>query len=420
MYADCIINIMLAVIGMPSIVFYASAAALGLVFATVFFVALFKKKRIRQASDVTAFVFGSLIMVIALITGAFAIINKYNIFGLSAAADGTELMFSYGDKTLFSVPFIGYAVTLFNKLALAGVIIPFALFAVCFTSCITLGIKTFCPKKVKGSCEHTETQSEENPTAETSKIEQSVLSEENVEETEEPAITGYEPDAELPPPEPERISSQSVQNIFDEIDKLVTVGPESEEHSNIDDRLRKAIEEGYALKDSIEYSESYQVEETDEHSNEIPSEQKDAEEVSAEIVSESQLTVKPDRKIGETIFIDETEKIEEAPIRKITPASAEDAERYTARVRTIVRRATAKSIEDIEKRADAAEAEQNKKDEPFYGKRVEAQSGGLPLTRKYIILNRRNAATVFNDYLNSKRQNEKDELTGSLNTIIMK
>ena len=49
-----------------------------------------------------------------------------------------------------------------------------------------------------------------------------------------------------------------------------------------------------------------------------------------------------------------------------------------------------------------------------------AEENNLPLTRKYIILNRRNAAALFNDYLNSKRESEKEELTESLNTIIMK
>ena len=53
-------------------------------------------------------------------------------------------------------------------------------------------------------------------------------------------------------------------------------------------------------------------------------------------------------------------------------------------------------------------------------KDVTAQTDSLPLTRKYIILNRRSAAAIFNEYLNSKRDKEKEELTESLNTIIIK
>ena len=122
------------------------------------------------------------------------------------------------------------------------------------------------------------------------------------------------------------------------------------------------------------------------------------------------------------------------------------------RVRTIVRRPTAKNIADIEKRAEeileesegqapaangnkSDTAQKNgtekvraarqqtpaqKKEPPRADKVVVAEESGLPLTRKYIILNRRNAAAIFNDYLNSKRDVEKEELKGSLNTIIIK
>ena len=111
------------------------------------------------------------------------------------------------------------------------------------------------------------------------------------------------------------------------------------------------------------------------------------------------------------------------------------------RVRTIIRRPTAKDIAEIERRAEnilseegnpapspaaakvsskQGQGEKNGKKQEEDRKQVVAETGGLPLTRKYIILNRRNAAAVFNDYLNSKRRQEKDEITGSLNTIIMK
>ncbi|MDE7395806.1 MAG: hypothetical protein K2M95_06785 [Clostridiales bacterium] len=136
-----------------------------------------------------------------------------------------------------------------------------------------------------------------------------------------------------------------------------------------------------------------------------------------------------------------------------------------ARLRTIVRRPAARSIEEIEARAEeitgaapkaantvkaqskpaqkettaktgapakrapakrAATKPQTKSPQVGAAKKrataktVEPEETGLPLTRKYIILNRRSAASVFNDYLNQKREQEKAEITGSLNTIIIK
>ena len=45
---------------------------------------------------------------------------------------------------------------------------------------------------------------------------------------------------------------------------------------------------------------------------------------------------------------------------------------------------------------------------------------GLPVSRRYVVQNRRNVVNMFNDYLNSKNSAEKEKLANSLNTIIKK
>ena len=43
----------------------------------------------------------------------------------------------------------------------------------------------------------------------------------------------------------------------------------------------------------------------------------------------------------------------------------------------------------------------------------------LPVTRRYVILDRRNAVNMFGEYLKERNQADKDKLKSSLNTIII-
>ena len=51
---------------------------------------------------------------------------------------------------------------------------------------------------------------------------------------------------------------------------------------------------------------------------------------------------------------------------------------------------------------------------------LEAREGTALVTRKYVLLNRGNVANMFNEYLNSLSEQEKERLENSLNTIIIK
>ena len=76
----------LSAIRLSSMIFYAVSAGIAALVAAVFFVAVFRRKRVRRAGDVLFFVFGSVFLFVGLIVGAFAVIRAYpSVFKLSLA-----------------------------------------------------------------------------------------------------------------------------------------------------------------------------------------------------------------------------------------------------------------------------------------------------------------------------------------------
>ncbi len=489
-------------------IFYAVSAGIAALVAAVFFVAVFRRKRVRRAGDVLFFVFGSVFLFVGLIVGAFAVIRAYpSVFKLSVAESGTgkftALVVSLADKRLFSVPYIGKAVSIFASLGLSGVVVPFALFALLLIAVITLGVKTY--RKKKKATERAEilmpvSAAETDGAAEESDERPSEV----VAPAESESGTVID---ELPLFEED---DESAHDIVNEIDKLVTGEQNEPQNGDIDDALRRAIKEGYALfdaygdpanideyaqgdaqesdgqeknqteeeqqssfapkEDSLPDEEENNGQESDEvwafeaeHAEENDSGEEWDAEANAEASEESEVESAEaeilhgyvaERRHKQTVSVEETEEVPEEPRKRVRPVSVSSDREIPlpTRVRTIVRRPTAKNIADIEKRAEeileesegqapaangnkSDTAQKNgtekvraarqqtpaqKKEPPRADKVVVAEESGLPLTRKYIILNRRNAAAIFNDYLNSKRDVEKEELKGSLNTIIIK
>lgn len=409
-----IIIVMSAVKFTANIVFYTVAAAIALLFAVVFSVSLFGRKRKRNAFDVIVIIFGTLVLLGSLAVCAFAVINAYAPFGLSASGESGKLEILYNGNALFAVPYISGAAGLFAELGLISVVAPAAIFVMCLISLITLGAKTYRLKKIKdGIADNIDLPLKADESAENDSVKEE--SKADIEETAEnnPLELAMREEELLPAPEQSEIEPRAVRNIFDEIDKLVTGSEGGSESRRIDDQLKKAIEEGYALRDALENAaeeepskeEEPEEEEEPETEEKFQEEEREEEEITEEplpeIVPESgRVTARRRIAANTVIAVDEPEAISEDTERHVAHSSQELP---AARVRTIIRHTDKK--EEQKKAPD---------------KTVEAQSGGLPLTRKYIILNRRNAAAVFNDYLNSKRESEKAELKDSLNTIIMK
>ena len=477
-HADCIICIMLSAVKTSSIVFYAAAAGIAFLLAVVFLVAAIRKRRARNGADVLFFIAGTLVLLVALAAGAFALIVRYAPFKLAAVEAGSKLRLLYNGKTLFTVPAIGKAVTVFTDLALIGVIAPFAVAGLALLSLITVGAKTYRRKKHK---------KEKQPIAAGAESVAPAQKEETFAEADEPAQNA---DAAPPAPEeqasPREIEPEAANSILDEIDALVDGASVPPIASDVGEQLRRAINEGYALADMPHdaYADApigeNAEEETDEpRGNDLLAEEPFEEETQEDETTEDepQDELQEDELQDDETFVrpeivperkrvrgDDT--VVAVPPESITqerraPVFGDSAVAAHTRVRTIVRRPAARNLEELTRRAEELEEERGqenavatekpkepsrppqkatnarksaggqrsaaqksapvKKEEPATAhKNVTAEENNLPLTRKYIILNRRNAAAVFNEYLNSKRAQEKDELTGSLNTIIMK
>lgn len=446
---DCIIFIMLSAVKTSSLIFYSVAAAVALLLAVSFFVALFRKRHKRGAADVLGIVFFTLVMAAAAITAAATFTARYGLSGLSVTCADGIFSLLYDGKRLFSVPYLGYYVDIFVSEGLLGIIIPPAEFALALAAAIAAGVKSRADKRAFTGAKEPESISDndtrisedggaadgENAFGEEDSAEDAPYSDDKAVED-----AAYDIDSDEGV-----ISSDAARNIVDEIDMLVTGSDGVDKGGSVDDELLRAIREGYAIRDSIEnasedaldypedfsgdeetpvgdvYSELYDA--VDAASEEFTEEQTDEtldSEVTPEIVHSTRKRAMPD---PEDVIPVEGEKIPAERIRKVEPGEYNDAMGKT-RVRTIIRRPAAKDLTDIERRAEEVlkedKTETSDKKQKQADKQVTAQQGGLPLTRKYIILNRRNAAAVFNDYLNSKREREKEEITGSLNTIIMK
>ncbi len=551
-----------------SIVFCAVAAALALLFVIMFVVASARKKRVRRGLDAVKLIFGSLVFIAAFVAGAFAVVNKYELFKLSVSSDGSALAFLYAGKKLFSVPALGIAVVFFNRLKWFGIAAPFALCFLSLIAMLAVSIKTYSKKKAKKQATKTlcVTPAESGEKSEPEKgeiLEETAPKEQGDDEDtlyNEPAALAQETgEMEFSEP-PDGIDSAEARNIVDEIDKLVT-GEHEPLDDEIDDRLRRAIKEGYALSDAFEnpatanegtlndgaddseyipaalFAEKEDVgqEEYDDEDEDFSDFTSGYDEENNGFATDGDFEREPcaeeelDEENAEPSYEDfafanepesepereeEIEEEDETPdnyaattantlarsfsqqadsgatrnmsaSRKVEPVRGDyDESLIPTRVRTIIRRPTAKNIEEIERRVvsdserekelasakqtpktpakpletektaavsekkkpastrkksgattkkssaqpskisaakdEAKTAERSEPKNSAESKSVVAEINNLPLTRKYIILNRRNAAAVFNEYLNGKREQEKKEITGSLNTIIIK
>lgn len=530
---------------LSSVIFYAVAAALGVIAVVAFCVAAFRKKRKRNAGDVLYLIFGSFVFIAATLLCAFATLNHFGFLGFEAQSVGsgkfTELALYTSGKRLIAVPYIGRLAGIFASLGLYGVIATAAVVVLMLVSLITLGAKTkrkmptpagapAQPDKPVPADREDETPAESETMSglhvhkdifgEPDRIEYEPADEEDSEEQIGEEMPTYD---EQPTDEDELapVDEDTAHDIVDEIDRLVEGTPSKSGEEPIGDKLRKAIEEGYDLMDAFDGGDeqTYEERQTDEADEEYFAEQPtdeeqpteeawEEEQPTDEISAEQEEQPEDDEgsldgwayeQDGEVAEQEEDEPYEAAYEPPYEPPAAADTKsdepkvrpRETVRapvyervapsdiqvrVRTIVRRPAARSVDEIERRAEeilepkAQEKPAEKKQAPEKQqptpkkqptekaqaspkkpttqkkspapeqkkatpapeqkptaqktappeKEVEAQSSGLPLTRRYIILNRRSAATLFNEYLQSKHESEKAELTDRISTIIIK
>ncbi|MDE7107637.1 MAG: hypothetical protein K2O39_04865, partial [Clostridiales bacterium] len=104
---------------------------------------------------------------------------------------------------------------------------------------------------------------------------------------------------------------------------------------------------------------------------------------------------------------------------------------YIPEIRTVTPRPTEEKTSSVKKPATAKKPTTKKPAKP-----KKSGSGGasqrpagvegkippekkLPVTRRYVILDRHNAVNMFGEYLKERNQAEKDKLKSSINTIII-
>ncbi len=468
---------MLSVIKTSSIVFYAVSAGLALLAAVLFFCMLLRKKRRRHGGDVLCIVLSALCMAAALAAGAFAVVGYYAPLKTAVADAGGKLAFLYDGKQLFAVPALGKAVGLFERLGLSGVIVPFALFILFLLTAIAVGVKTRPARRKKEKAQ----QETSVPVEDASIEEQTYIQDAPSAVALDTGAEGELPPPEEKPLETdaamrivEEIGALVDGGAAREDDEIAAQLKRaiSEGYALVNETPENAAEAEQAAEqqtDEIPREELAEQPIEDESEQEILPERD--EQTVAKISSEEEQdllcqTQQPFESIEEqedngaieeeyldapiehnVEIVPERTMLSDKKVISVAPESVQEEKRppvfeygdvyMRTRVRTIIRRPPAKRAEEREGIPTSAKAGASvkttasrsagvvKSQTPIKPpvaphKEVVAEKNSLPLTRKYIIINRRNAATVFNDYLNSKREREKEELTGSLNTIIMK
>ena len=177
-------------------------------------------------------------------------------------------------------------------------------------------------------------------------------------------------------------------------------------------------------------------EEPDAESDEQSDEESDGDD--AEAAAETAAPVRPKETVKEDKSAEKQAALEPTVTKIVRPEPAEAKTVRPERVGQVVRRLSdTREIDDyttlsqpvkggkasgapetrtiVRKNADA-----DKKAAREPAKEVEPQTGGLPMTKRHVIINRRNVVNMFSEYLKTKSDDEKERIKSSINTIIIK
>lgn len=511
----------------------AVAAGIALLSFVVFIVALARKRHKRGAAQVLFLVFGSLFTIAFILTLAVAVTVVYNPFGLFKYVEIAEnfifKLFGISDKNIIN--------NVLGLLGLTGIVLFAAAVVFTIAAMTAVSVKTkktknadkpaSLPTDGKPAEEPADAPAESNIEADAvnDEIEADTVNDEIEEDTVNDEIEADEEQSqgiETEEEQSQEINNQEIKNIVNEIDALVT-GEARGEDSDVDEKLKQAILEGYALTDAYsdlenipvvqepvtEFTEQSVYEEMSEetekpygddilseemsqepgYDEDIAAEEELAEEISEDAEEEQNQEIETEEEQGQEIKDEEEPGYEDyafyndeqaedssyeeseseqsvaseqqpvteqqpAPDKtvRVTPQSGVALNTAVQpRVRTIIRRPTARNADELIERASAADepvakpeptAKPKPEQQPQSAPKKQTKSGGttrkpakkqtakpveaqvqeqnLPMTRKYIILNRRNAAAVFNEYLNGKKEQDKKKITDNLNTVIIK
>lgn len=168
-------------------------------------------------------------------------------------------------------------------------------------------------------------------------------------------------------------------------------------------------DEKYTLDDTAEESEAYA-------------------EPQEEVIDNS--TIEEEQAYDEPI-VEQAHENEEQPINAVEKDGNEiepDRGIYIPKIRTVtpkqkpeVKKATAKkptARKPASKPAKPKKSGSGSEQKPAVATNIPPEKK-LPVTRRYVILDRHNAVNMFGEYLKERNQAEKDKLTSSINTIII-
>lgn len=216
--------------------------------------------------------------------------------------------------------------------------------------------------------------------------------------------------------EPMEAKSGDAQSILRNIDKKLMEQEKIPKINNVFDEISKLMEKQHSEKSSKVFEAELKVEKpkTDKD-NEKPdfdkpntiikepikkpnSVEKQIEKKAAEISAKLNQTVKNEKDGGKDIGAAENEK-------KLVKETTAGNEKKSVKEKT---------VNDI----DNVSLDNSRKEEKSEIKEVTVNS--LPLTKRHIIMNRQNVVNMFSQYLEKKDENDKEKLTNSINTIILK
>lgn len=204
---------------------------------------------------------------------------------------------------------------------------------------------------------------------------------------------------------------EEISGLVDSLDGKTAPGGEidsSEYFMDFSDDESETVDEDFY--DEETPAEEKAAEKEDEPDKERPAEERPEEQVAKESVAdEEKEPVRPDKERNEgesAATVMQAEPVAFGRPRKDDGSLSEVSEFTTvpsekgyeelpkAKSRTIVRSPEAKEARPVE--------------------------GGLPMSRRHVLMNRRNVVNMFSEYLNSKSEKEKAKIESSINTIIIK
>lgn len=389
------------------------ALALALIF---FAVDVFASKKPSVAVRATAIVFGVVALLVGLVFGFAAVGLKVGFITLA----GSDML--VGSLRVPQVASVASLATYPATWAFSAVLVALAL-----ADIIGEALR-------RGKKAETESVSPEKPAQAAAKVEPAAAADGLGGEAELVEAAFSEASANR-----KRYDLDDVRGIMDEISGLVDNMGAAEEEKPSEPTLEKHSDNIAAVgadeeDDELDFGYEPAGESARDYFSELPTDEEGEDEAEYESDEEEEESDEAEEEINEEATEDkpeETESEKETAAEEETENSEEERESAAAvvaeRVGKTLRPSRPREIENYTtfapKEGESAAPPTRKvtiKGRSDNVKEVEPQIGGLPMTKRHVIINRRNVVNMFSEYLKTKSADEKERIESSINTIIIK